>query len=118
MPKSMSMSKSKSKSKSGRRVISFQLPKEVFEVLQQDVALRGTKSLHQRCRDIVVNHYLEDSAHELQEQLSAIESDVTWLGQLVRRVAYAVIVHAAGKEIKEANSWIREHMPITKDTQP
>jgi hypothetical protein len=65
-----------------------------------------------------MNHYLENSTHELEEQLAAIERDMTWLGQLVRRVAYVVIVHAAGKESTEANAWIREHMPQTQEPRP
>jgi hypothetical protein len=96
-----------------RRVVSFELSEVVFKALQDDAAIRGSGSIHQRARDIVVDYFANREIDELNEQITSLDANVAYLGDLVRRVAYSVIVHAAGKGSEEANRWIREHMPKT-----
>lgn len=97
--------------KSQRHIVSFELPELVYEALQEDAAARGSNSVHQRARELLLDHFANRGVGELQEQLAALDGEVAWLGVMVRRVAYAVIVHAAGKDSDVANAWVRENMP-------
>lgn len=101
--------------KSSRRIVSFELPEDVYRALDDEAAARGTSSVHKRAREIVVEHFTNFA--DLQDQLDSLGMDVAWLGNLVRRIAYAVIVHAAGKDSDEANAWIRENMPHTRERE-
>lgn len=102
--------------KSRRHIVSFELPEAVYEALQEDAATRGSRSIHRRSREILVDHLTNRTQLELQEQLATLDSEVAWLGDMLRRLAYSVMVHAAGKDNPEANAWIRENMPRNRET--
>ena len=94
-----------------RRNVTFELPLSAFKELQEDANSRGSVSIHQRAREIVIDYLANREIVELTEQVASLDVGVAHLGDLVRRVAYSVIVHAAGKDSKDANKWIRENMP-------
>jgi hypothetical protein len=98
-------------SKSNRRIVTFELPKSVFDSLQEDTQVRGANSVHQRAREIIIDHASNQHINDLVDRVESLDTEVSHVGDLIRRVAYSVIVHASGKTSKEANAWIREHMP-------
>lgn len=98
-----------------RRIVTFELPTAVLKALQDDADLRGSASHHQRARDILIEHFANRELSELHERVAELDSSVAYLGELLRRNTYSVIVHAGKRTSKEANEWIREHMPRTKD---
>jgi hypothetical protein len=102
-------------SKSSRRIVSFELPESVYQALEDEATARGTSSVHKRAREILVEHFTDST--EIQDQLDSLGMDMAWLGNLVRRTAYAVIVHAAGRDSAEANAWIRENMAHTQEQE-
>jgi outer membrane murein-binding lipoprotein Lpp len=99
-----------------RRNITFELPPTEYQALQEDAEARGSGSLHQRAREIITDSLSNRDIDELSEQVAIVDANVAHLSELLRRVAYSVLVHAAGKESKEANAWIREHMPSSGNT--
>lgn len=96
--------------KSPRRNITFELPPAVFQALKEDAEVHGLESHHKRARDIVIDYLTNRDLADLRTHVAALDTDISYLAELVRRVAYSVIVHAAGRDSKEANEWIREHM--------
>ena len=101
---------------SRRRIVSFELPPAILEQLQDDAKTRGSSSVHQRARDIVMDYLSNRDTAELSEGVAALDADIAYLGDLVRKVAFSVIVHAAGKDSKLANEWIRNNM--ARQTNP
>jgi hypothetical protein len=99
---------------SRRRNITFELSKFEHSALYDDATQRGLRSIHQRAREVVVDYLSNHKAEEVLERISALESEFLYLGDLIRRLAYSVITHAAGRDSKEANAWIRENMPRTR----
>lgn len=100
-----------------RRVVSFQLPEPQYRALEDDALHRGLKSLHQRGREIVVEHLCGMDAAETNERIAALEQEVAGLKEdiahvlkLLRRVGFAVVL-GSGKSESEASDWVRDHMP-------
>lgn len=100
----------------GRHLVTFELSPEAFEALQRDAAKHAVRSHHQRAREITLDYLANRDEAELRTTLASIESDLLGLAGLMRRDAYAVLVHAAGWSEEKANKWIREHMrgPVAK----
>ncbi|HMP07656.1 MAG TPA: hypothetical protein PJ982_15000 [Lacipirellulaceae bacterium] len=98
-----------------RPIVTFEVPPAVLQALVDDATLRGASSPHLRAREILVDHFANREAGELRERLAELEKDVAYLGELVRRTTYSVIVHAGQRTSQQANEWIREHMPRTRD---
>lgn len=96
-----------------RRIVTFELPLPVHVALQEDAAIREITSIHQRAKEILIDHYTNPEIGELRDSVSELDGNVAYLGELVRRVAFSVIVHAGKRTSKEANEWIRENMPRT-----
>ena len=99
-----------SRKSSERRNVTFELPKAEYVALQDDAATRGLDSIHQRAREIVIDYLSDRSQEEQMERISALEQELAHVGELIRRLTYCVITHAAGKDSAEANAWIRKHM--------
>lgn len=103
--------------KATRRNVTFELPQAEYRALQDDAALRGLDSLHQRGREIVVDYLSNQPAEEVSERIAAVEQEVaavkealSHLETLLRRLGFAVII-ASGKTSDEANAWVRTNMP-------
>lgn len=62
--------------------------------------------------EIIVDYLNNQSAAEIDERLSALEQQLAQLPELLRRLAFSVITHAGGKDSKQANDWIRQHMNL------
>jgi hypothetical protein len=99
--------------KSERRNVTFELPEGYLLALQQDAESRGSKSIHIRAKEIVVDYFANREVAELHDRIASLDSNVAGLDENIRRAVYSVIVHAAGKSSEEANRWIRENMPRT-----
>jgi len=100
---------------SPRRNVTCELPLTVFHALQDEANLRGASSLHQRAREILIEHFASRELGELRERIAELDGNVAYLGELLRRSTYSIIVHAGKRSSQEANEWIREHMPRTRD---
>ena len=96
---------------SARNVVSFELPLDMLKALKDDAVSRGTTSHHKRAREIIVQFLSNRDVGELHEEVAELDRSVSYLGELMRRVAYSVIVHAGNKPSETANEWIRDHMP-------
>jgi hypothetical protein len=94
-----------------RRNITFELPIEVFEALELDTKAYRAASRHKRARDIVIEYLTNGQVTGPNEAFERLDSEVAYLQELVRKLAYSVIVHAARGKSEDANKWIREHMP-------
>ena len=94
-----------------RPVVSFELPQNLLELLQESSAATGMKSHHLHARDLVVDALTSKDTTELQRQMSELEQRLIHLTTLVQRATYSVIVHAAKRSSEEANKWIRENLP-------
>src|SRR4051794_19398540 len=106
----MASSTKPKKTKTDRRVVSFELPDDMLEVLDQDAKARSAKSRHIRARDIVVQALSHKETEDLAQQLGELDARVAMLKTMIQKLAYAVIVYAAGKSPTDANAWIREHL--------
>lgn len=100
----------------GRHLVTFELSADAFEALLRDAAKHAVPSHHQRAREITLDYLANRDVAELRTMLATIESEISGVAGLVRRDAYAVLVHAAGWNEEKANKWIREHMrgPVAK----
>lgn len=98
-----------------RRIVTYELPATIFKSLQEEASVRGVASHHQRAREILVEHYANPEADEFRQRIDELGRDVAYLGELVRLTAYSVMVHAGDYPSDEANAWIRDHMPRTRD---
>lgn len=101
-------------SQNQRRIISFELPVNAFKALQQDAELRGTASGHQRARELVVEYFSNPDVQQLKERVEEIDREIAYLGEMLRRTTFSVMVHAGKLRSEDANEWIREHMPRTR----
>jgi hypothetical protein len=99
------------RNQASRRNVTFELPLTEYKALQNDAAVRGLDSIHQRGREIVIDYLSHQATEDFSERIASIEQDIAHLGELVRRTAFSVIRHAAGRNSEEANEWIRENMP-------
>lgn len=88
-----------------------------YQALEDAAVHRGLSSLHQRGREIVIEHLAGLDAAETSERIAAVEQELAGLKEvlshiitLLQRLGYAVIV-GSGKESEVANQWVREHMP-------
>src|SRR4051812_4603236 len=97
--------------KSIRRNITFELPAEAYEALKVDAEVHAVHSLHKRARKIIIDYLSQRELVDLRAHVAALDADIAYLGELVRKAEFSIIVHAAGRSSKEANEWIREHMP-------
>ncbi len=93
-----------------RRNVTFELPPATYHLLQDDAAIRGLDSIHQRGREILIDYLNNQAAAETDQRLSDLEQQLAVLGELIRRLAFSVITHASGKSSKEANEWIQKNM--------
>jgi hypothetical protein len=99
-----------------RRNVTFELAKAEYRALQDDAAVRGLDSLHQRAREVIVDYLSHQPAEEVSERIGAVEQELAGLkeqtehlGTLLRRVAYAVI-YASTNSNEEANQWVSKNM--------
>lgn len=100
--------------KTPRRIVTVELPESVYAALIEEARLRNASSHHQRAREIVVEHFINPELQGLRERIDELDLGVTYLGELLRRTTYSVMVHAAKRTSDEANEWIREHLPHIK----
>ena len=98
-----------------RSIISFELPPEVQHALEEDTDFHGSPSCHQRAREILIEHFANRERGELLERFGELEREVAYLGELVCRGTYSGMVHGAKLPSRDANDWIRQHMPRTKE---
>ncbi len=100
--------------KKKRCLITFELPEAVYSSLIEESRMRGLSSRHQRAREILVEHFINHELRQLHDRVSEVDRAVAYLGELIRRTSYSVMVHAAKFPSEDANDWIREHMPRTE----
>ena len=84
----------------------------MLQALQDRSTTVGDKSHHLHARDIVINALISPTKYELQQQIIEQERRYAHLEMMIRRLAYSVLVHAAGRTSEEANAWIRENIPL------
>jgi hypothetical protein len=95
--------------------VTCELPSGVFTALQKEADAREAASIHQRAREILIEHFANRELGELRDRIAELDGNVAYLGELLRRSTYSVIVIAGKRTSEEANEWIREHMPRTRD---
>jgi hypothetical protein len=93
-----------------RRVVSFELPEDMLELLVRDAKSHSTKSRHVRARDIVVQALSQKDIEDLAQLVGELDLKVAWLMTAIKRLAYAILVYGSRIDSKEANAWIREHL--------
>lgn len=103
-----------------RRNVTFELPKAEHDALQDDAAVRGLDSIHQRAREVVIDYLNAQPAEEVSERIAAVEQELAGVKEelshmvmLIRRVGFAVVI-ASGKTKEEANQWVKDNMPKSK----
>jgi hypothetical protein len=101
--------------KTKRRNVTCELPPAILTALHEETTARGGSSIHLRAREIIVDHFVNRELGELRERIAELDGNVAYLGELLRRNTYSVIVHAGKRTSQEANEWIREHMPRVRD---
>lgn len=94
-----------------RRNVTFELPIDLFNAFEVESETTKAGSRHQKARDIVVERLTNPSTAELAEGIERLDAELSYTQELIRKLTYSVIVHAAGRESEEANRWIRLHMP-------
>lgn len=99
-----------SMSAKARKNITFELSDEEFDALVEDATRRQSPSRHQRARDIILDHLSNQSTADLSEAVERLDAELACVQDMIRRLTFCVIVHAAGKPSSVANEWIREHM--------
>ena len=101
-----------------RRNVTFELPADVLTALENDAAFHKVKSRSLRARKIVTDYLSNLELVDLRKHIGAIDADIAHLTTLVRMVEFSLLVHVAGRTSKEANEFIREHMPTKSNRQP
>ena len=96
--------------KSSRRNVTFELPAASFDALELDAEACQAASRHQRARDIIVEYLSNGQATGPNETLERLDAEVAFLQELIKKLTYSVMVHAAAVPSDQANKWIRQHM--------
>lgn len=95
-----------------RRIVSFELSAVELMALKDEVERGDVRSHHQRAKEIVTRYLANPQTRELRDYIAILDADVAYLTELTRRAVYSNLVHIGGRDSKDANDWIREHMPV------
>src|SRR5882672_5533409 len=103
----MAGSDGRKKKETGRRVVSFEMPEDMLELLVQDAKASSVKSRHVRARDIVLQALSRKDSDDLAQLVGELDAKIAWLKSGIQRLAYAILVYASHTDSKLANEWIR-----------
>lgn len=100
-----------------RRNVTFELPEAIYEALKDDADRVGEKSIHQRARLLLIEHYSTTPIAEVAQSVQDQKDLLAHVIELVRRLAYATLVKSSesDEDVEEAENWIRHQMPRTPE---